>query len=664
MTEDISGDESRWRKRFFLGGVGAALLALIVVLLLKSRSGPAPAADLASPPPPEPSPSPAAVCPDESIRAKLEAVLAALENNDVGSAQSELDPLLSAYAGLMDRPECESLAVDLLRSQVLVSASAAWETAEATGSIKQAAEALRLASLAAELAATGREQALATSVLAAAERKSALLSEATAPGRIITRPETIATERAGGLHPLCDVNSMVKPLLSESGEPVSLVSRIEVYSETLFVLAGGELMAASLEEAHGASSAVSLRSLDPGDEGVAGAPVGTLVDLARAENGDLLLLEKSGRLLRRTPAGDWSLDCQAKPDEMPVAVAPFGGRSYLLDPASNQVWRHPAEEPNYPAAFFYQAVIRDLRQVTDLAIDGAVYVTQRYGAVHRFYGGVTDAYFQPDTDLGAPAAIFLPDDPDSTLVYVVDGAGRRVLGLDRASGAYSLGFAVNVEEVGPLTSGAIHNGRLYLTDSTTLFISVLTPTPTPVVDCPALPLAPSVPFDRPELVEMQLQVPVEAPLSGSPSRYPGGRWPQIGYGTLDGLAFTDVPDDGPVRAIAPGTVSSILLEPPPLLPADMGVITSTGRVPAELSDALWGKQVWIDHGNGIMSRYGGLETVLPSLEEGQSVRRLTILGFAGQEPVFLGLWVDDRYLGYGRLMPETIAGYWALFVPE
>jgi hypothetical protein len=278
--------------------------------------------------------------------------------------------------------------------------------------------------------------------------------------------------------------------------------------------------------------------------------------------------------------------------------------------------------------------------------------------------GVQDPDFVPDTDLGLPASIFLPDEFSSTLVYVVDGPGRRVLGLDRETGAYRLGFVLNVEGVAPLTSGAISVGRLYLTDGANLFISVLTPTPTPAVDCPAFPFSPVLPFGLPALEAFELDPPVSAPLPEAPAHYPGGRWPQIGHGILEGIVFTGMPYSDTVRAVAPGTVSRILDDLPLLLETDLGVISTTGVIPSEYQDALWGKQVWIDHGDGIETRYGGLEAILPSLEEGGEVRLFTILGFAGEEPILLGLWVDGQYAGYGRSQPETIVDYRALFENE
>jgi len=680
--ESLSGNKPGRPVWLFLAAGAVVMVVLVVFGVVMSRDRqekrvdeePTPAAIVVTPSP-QPSLTPTPTCAGGEVSARLEAILGALapERNDMSLAQAELDAALSAYAGLIDQPVCGALAQELLGIQALVAASAAWEAALESASVRQVEKAAQLAARAVRLAPAGPAESLAAGLAAAIEGQRALLVDALAPDRIITRPETITTELAGGLHPLCEVNTMIKPLLAEqSGAFVPFVGRITVYSDTLFVLAGGQLMTANLERVHGPAPAVFLQPADPKGVVVAGARVEELVDLTflppspSGGGRDLLLLEKSGRVLRRTLDGEWSLERPAQLDEMPVAIAPYGPRSYLLDPVANQIWRHSpqVEAEGYLAIYFLERVFRNVSSGVDLAIDGAIYVAHSNGWVRRYYVGVEDPNFRPDTDLGGPAAVFLPDELDSTLVYVVDGPGRRLLGLDRESGSFRLGFALHVQNADPLVSGAILAGRLYLTDGKSLFITILTPTPTLATDCPALPFPPSAPFDRPELMDLALSLPVSATLPVTFSHYPGGRWPQLGYGVLDGLALTGAPFSDTVRSVAPGAISRILLDPPPLLDTDLGVISTTGRVPAELQDALWGKQVWIDHGNGIETRYGGLAAVLPTLTEGQSVRRLAILGFAGQEPVLLGLWADGRYVGYGRSAPEIVAGYGILFEQE
>ena len=527
-------------------------------------------------PSPEPTATATPVCVGDEVEAGVSAVVAALEKGDTARAERELEVALSAYVPLKEQPVCALLAQDLLGLQALVVAAKTWESALESGSTRQATEAEQMAQQAARLASNGGTRQLAADLVDDIESHSDDLSERFDPGRVITSPQTIATELAGGLYPLCGVNTLIKPFLFQgSGDPVGRVSRLEVYSDTLLVIAGGRLLAADLERVRGPSPAVFLEPLDAGEDSVvAGSSVGELVDLTRALNGDLLLLEKSGRLLRRTPAGEWSLDRQVEGGEVPVAVAPYADRSYLLDPASNQIWRHVPEAggEGHSQAYFLEEAIRDVSRAVDLAIDGAIYVARWDGWVRRYYVGVEDSGFRMDADLGAPTTIFLPDDPDSTLVYVVDGEGRRVLGLDRETGSYRLGFMLQVEGAAPLTGGEIRDGRLYLTDGDTLFAYILSPTPVPAQDCPAQPFPPSAPLGQPELAKVEWQFPVDASLPMSLPLYPGGRWPSIGYGVLDAVVFAGLPYSSTVRAMADGTIERIEIDPPTLLDTDLGSI--------------------------------------------------------------------------------------------
>ena len=659
------------RRPIVIALVVVAGLALLVTLALVISGAFAPQADDATPaaeipsptPPPTSTPRPEPACPDDGIRPGLDAALAALEADQALEAGTRLNEVLLAYARLAAEPACAPLARELLGVQALVTAAMTWEQAVESGSVRLAEEAAAQAGLAAELAPDGRAANLAAGLVAAIESRRATLTAATDIDRVITDPATLAVETVGGLHPLCQVNTVAKPLLEEvSGAPLSLVTRMVVTTDTLYLLAAGRLYRADLDKVHGPSPAVFMQPAGP-DDVVAGAGVDELVDLTLLPAGDLVLLEKSGRLLLRTPAGEWSLIRAAQPGELPVAVAPYLNRLYLLDPAGNQIWRYQVEAGDYDPEYFATEAIRDLTPGVDLAIDGAIYVARRDGRVRRYFVGVEDANFRPDTDLGRPAAIFLADDPDSTLVYVVDGPGRRLLGLNRENGAFRLSWLLNMTQARPLTGGAILNGRLYLIDDQHLYLTVLTTTSTPSIDCPAIPFPAAAPFDRGELLALELRLPVSATLPALATDYPGGRWPQNGYGVLEGLVLT-APVSDTVRASAPGTISRIITEPLTLLEAELGVITTTGRVPAEYTEALWGRQVWIDHGDGIQTRYGGLAEVVPGLAEGDEIRRLTILGLAGEQPILLGIWVDGGYLGRGWPLPETVSGYRALFVQE
>lgn len=73
-----------------------------------------------------------------------------------------------------------------------------------------------------------------------------------------------------------------------------------------------------------------------------------------------------------------------------------------------------------------------------------------------------------------------------------------------------------------------------------------------------------------------------------------------------------------------------------------------------------GRQVWIDHGNGIVTAYNHLSKIDKSIQAGREVGRGQRLGWAGNSGLWgetlgnqdgchlhLEIWIDGRYLGYG-----------------
>lgn len=91
-----------------------------------------------------------------------------------------------------------------------------------------------------------------------------------------------------------------------------------------------------------------------------------------------------------------------------------------------------------------------------------------------------------------------------------------------------------------------------------------------------------------------------------------------------------------------------------------------GTTPETQLDQLRGRQVWIDHGNGIISRYAHLSSVAPGIIVGGNVDAGTVVAFvgnSGMEPASRGgnsgahlhfeLRIDGKYLGEG-MSPDEI----------
>ena len=111
----------------------------------------------------------------------------------------------------------------------------------------------------------------------------------------------------------------------------------------------------------------------------------------------------------------------------------------------------------------------------------------------------------------------------------------------------------------------------------------------------------------------------------------------------------------PVRAAAAGTVVRVDLDfvdwDPAALNAALDASIALGYTPDETLDRIRGRQVWIDHGRRIVTRYAHLDAVA-DLRVGESVTRGQVLGTVGSSGFEEGgphlhfeVRVGDDYLG-------------------
>jgi murein DD-endopeptidase MepM/ murein hydrolase activator NlpD len=118
----------------------------------------------------------------------------------------------------------------------------------------------------------------------------------------------------------------------------------------------------------------------------------------------------------------------------------------------------------------------------------------------------------------------------------------------------------------------------------------------------------------------------------------------------------------PVRAVADGVVIRALVDYEPLTveQADDWAAQSRnlGYTPPEILDGYRGMQVWIDHGEGVVSRYAHLGHIAPGIVEGARVAQgqtIATVGNSGTPSsvqsqthdvhLHLELWVGDHYVG-------------------
>lgn len=91
-------------------------------------------------------------------------------------------------------------------------------------------------------------------------------------------------------------------------------------------------------------------------------------------------------------------------------------------------------------------------------------------------------------------------------------------------------------------------------------------------------------------------------------------------------------------------------------------------------DLLRGCQVWIDHGDNMITRYAHLNKINSKIKVGQTVKRGDLLGFVGVSGtgqnlpgkakyphLHFEIWLDGKYLGYGLTPAETVGIFENIF---
>jgi murein DD-endopeptidase MepM/ murein hydrolase activator NlpD len=451
---------------------------------------------------------------------------------------------------------------------------------------------------------------------------------------------------------------------------------LEVLNGTAYLVDSGGVLALEL-----AGPTPPRALLAPGDS-VQGVRVLELLDLAVHED-TLLALDRAGDVYCYDPGSNaWTVARYDRPardtsDHYFVALTGGGANSYLLETTHEQVWRFAASSQTSDgqrgSAWVKLAQSRDV----DLSAQGDdLYVLTRAlnsptGSLFRFRDGRPVPAFRPSVDLMHPRQVVATE----AALYVLDRAGRRLLTLDPASGAlwglhqFSDRRAVSAIWVDP------SDQRLIMAGSDTLYFygepeRLLTieggPLPQSTPSSTLLGLQPhdpdaleslrglSMPIDGARITKRDFQMP------GAPRHYRLGMHEGIDF--YEATVGTAVNRRTPVRAIADGVVIRALVDYQPLtaVKADAWAARcrSLGYTPPDVLDGYRGRQIWIDHGNGLVSRYAHLSAIKPGINEGATVTRGQVIATVGNSgtPASIGsttvevhlhleLWVNDHFVG-------------------
>ena len=496
---------------------------------------------------------------------------------------------------------------------------------------------------------------------------------------------------------------------------------LEVISDTAYLLDTGRVLAIDLGPSSGAVSCGRRGDgtapssprvlLAPGDS-VDGVhviePLDLATDAARPSlQPSLLVLDRAGDVYRYDPAAaSWTLERYDRPsrdsgDYYYVGLAASGGDGYLLETTHEQVWRFTAGEKGSAWAGLPHSRDVDLAATSD-----AVYVLTRalntpVGDLVRYVRGTagkpgpatTSISFKPNVPLMHPRQVVATEEA----VVLLDRAGRRILAFDLKTGALRTQYqfsdrrAVSAFWANPAQAQAEQTGQstrpdLILAGRDALYFYGQLPAQ-PAAPSPLLqPATPSplpqrggrrggatqplaLPNDLTWLESLRgLAMPIQGAtitrrdfqLPGAPRHYRLGVHEGIDfYGSTAG-----VPIDRrtPVRAVAGGKAIRALLNYQPLTASQASAwaaeVLEAGYTPPAILDGYRGMQVWIEHENGLVSRYAHLSAIAPGIVEGATVQQGQVIGMVGNSGtpesvhsstgelhLHLELWAGDHYVG-------------------
>jgi murein DD-endopeptidase MepM/ murein hydrolase activator NlpD len=418
--------------------------------------------------------------------------------------------------------------------------------------------------------------------------------------------------------------------------------RLVVLGDEIYALDSGRLKRLTL----GLSPACQV--IQPPNNDVDGVVVQEIGDIALSrDDSSLLVLDRAGNVFRYLPDGDlWSTERlahapEASSNQYLVSVSAFNDAFYLLDANLSRVWRHREGRAEQVS------VDLDLREAVDLAVGDAFFVLAEQGyrgpvTLYRLSGTplTPDSGFAPPSDLTRPSQLFLEQQEGGHL-YVIDKDQRRLRVLDPTSGDLVREYLLGAEEA---EIHAAHAGqqKLYVASGQTIYVyprepsaaTTLRPEPTATHSLSSIP-----PHDS-RVLELlpPLVLPIEGTLLSNLSfRLPGAPR-SYRYGVHEGTDFywaagEPVSTSTGVLSVAAGEIIRFDADySPPGVEEVEAMLAHAAEVyhtPGDVLDVLRGRQVWIDHGDGLVSRYCHLSAVAEGLAVGDRVQQGQRIGFVG-----------------------------------
>lgn len=519
------------------------------------------------------------------------------------------------------------------------------------------------------------------------------------PGQVPTQdatlPPAIVLPDASGVSVACPANALRLTLTHPEGETFTTLSRIAAHEDVLYLLGDGGLYRVARADANAGNPGPEA-VLVPGER-IAGRPVQELTDIAiDRKRGLIYALDKAGHVFRYEIATGLKMlayRATTDPDEPldPQIVAlevDAAGDPILLDSALGVLWT-PGQGIETLDTVNQS---RGLTTGVDLASTGGrFYILLQNGTIRVVNADVGSSLWRDAEGQKLSLALTVSDHLGIDILYVVDGLRREVTGITPDDGRAVTRHAFVFPDMGLLRDAAFAGGRLYAVADADLFVY---PGPDTGDETTCAPSAPGTEA-RPWLYGFDVlgvMHNVAFPLEGEwtlppwPRVYPGAsRLYRLGVHQGMDLYEFNGPQNfrvgWPVLAVMDGEVTRSTLAYTELdestFEAMLAQTEALGETPPDVLTRLAGKQVIIDHGDGVRTVYSHLDEIAPGVVTGARVRAGQLIGTVGvtgtQGEVERGtvgphlhveIWVNEYYLGYGITIREAMWWYAQIFAEE
>lgn len=494
-------------------------------------------------------------------------------------------------------------------------------------------------------------------------------------------PPALVVPDSKGVSVACASNTLRVLLVNPLGGAFGAASRILSHGDWLYLLIDGGLYRIDRLKLE-AGQPVGLEQLVvPGDI-VDGRPVQELVDMdVDPANDWIYLLDKVGHVFRfegakglatmvyrAAPDPDEALD---EPSYQFVALAVDDqGRVILLDSSKGALWT--PINAGMLVALNRGSGLMASADVT--AVGDQFYVLQRNGSLRVITGQEGSDRWRDADGRRLGLALKTSDHLGAPLIFSVDGVRREVIGM-LPGGSVVARYLFAFPDIGLLRDAAFADGRLIaITDDQLLMY------PGPASSATAEPCKPLTADEmmRPLLYGADVLAILDgmtSPIDGaqltSYSRLYPGASRLYRLGVHQGIDFFGYRRGWPVVVMADGVVvrASLVYDDVSVDDFERMVFESEmlGETPPQYLERLEGKQVLIDHGNGILSFYAHLDQIAAGIVPGATVRAGQPLGTVGvsgtlaeSQPGTVGshlhfeIRIGERYLGQGVTIREAM----------